>query len=112
MAEAVSSVLGFEQITGLTVVKPLASIPLEADGVTKKRCIATIQCDPFISGAAGAGVRYMDSGADPTVDVGFYLAPGASIKTATSLQSLKFIGVAAPARLTVRYEAFPGPFYA
>ena len=109
MAERVDSVLGTEVVSPLTTVKMLAAIPFEADGVTRRPCRVRIQCDPFVGGVAGNAVRYTSDNSAPTSDYGFYLAPGSTVVTTTSLQSLKFLGVAAPARLHVQYEIYPGP---
>lgn len=80
--------LGFEQITGLSVVKSL-NVPANAT-------LAVIQ-------AESPGVRYRDDGIDPTAAVGMFIAGGTEIKCRGNLPKMRFIEGAAGAKLNVSY---------
>lgn len=110
MAERVEVSLGFEEVgvaSALTTARGLAAIP--TIGGEQRACIAEIQCDPLVDagGLGNVAVRFRDDGTNPTVNVGIVLRPGEVYKTATSLAALRFIGVAANAKLNVKYVHFP-----
>lgn len=105
--EPVGNILGFETIgvaTGLTTVQGLSFLPADGFG-NRVRCNALIVCEQTVdSGTKGnVAVRYRGDGTDPTVDVGQELRPGSKIELNAGLAALKFIGVAANAKVTVTY---------
>ena len=113
MAEPVETQLGFEVIgvsagTVLTTARGLASLPTNAAGELV-RTIAMIQCASLVDsgGKGNVAVKWRNDGTDPTSDIGMELLPGQALKTATSLSALKFIGIAANAKLNVTYEHYP-----
>jgi len=79
---------GYEQVTGLSVVKML-TVPASAG----RAQIAV----------SGQGVRYRDDGVDPDGTTGFPLAAGTEFVYAGNIRNLRFIQVAASAVLDVLY---------
>lgn len=118
MAEPVGNGLGFEEIgailaaegppvvegDALTSARGLVSLPVDGAG-NRIRCIARCQCAKAVdSGTLGnVAVRWRNDGTDPTADVGQELSPGESVDLDCGLAALRFIGVAANAKVNVTY---------
>lgn len=84
------SPLGYEQVTSLSSAAGLASIPAGT-------VMALIQ-------AESQNVRWRDDGTNPTTTVGSLLMAGATLEyDAGTFARLKFIEVAASAKLNVSY---------
>lgn len=84
------SPLGYEQVTSLSSAAALAAVPAGA-------AVALIQ-------AESQNVRWRDDGTNPTTTVGSILPAGSTLQyDAGSFARLKFIEVAASAKLNVSY---------
>lgn len=82
--------LGYEQITGLNTVKTL-TVPADAR-------VAIIQAET-------QNVRWRDDGTNPTAGVGMILVSNEAFLYTGNLDVIKFIEVAASAKLNVSYFA-------
>lgn len=81
---------GYEQLTGLNVVKQL-TVPKGANW-------AMIRC-------TGAGIRWRDDGTNPTASVGYPLEPGEELiyDAVTGLPGLRFIQQEPTAEISISY---------
>lgn len=85
--------LGYQQITDVSTSVGL-TVPTTGDDPTYVVIIAETQ-----------GVRWRDDGAAPTASVGMPLDPGVPLEYDGDLNRIRFIQVAASAKLNVSYYA-------
>lgn len=81
--------LGYSQITSLSSAAGLGTIPAGSS-------YAVIECE-------SQAVRWRDDGTDPTTSVGMSLSAGDTLTYDGSLPKIKFIEVAASAKLNVSF---------
>ena len=95
--KAITSCLGYEQITGLSVAKSL-TVPTRdpVSGLNVKANFALITPDTN-------GVRWRDDGTAPTSSIGMPLAAGVTLQYDGDLSKIKFIESTASAVLNVSY---------
>lgn len=84
-----SDELGYVQVTSLAAAAGLGTVPTGAT-------YAIIQ-------AEAQGVRWRDDGIDPTSTVGMTIAAGAELRYDGNLRGIRFIEVAASAKLNVSF---------
>ena len=89
VSEQVKTPLGHSQVTSLSSAAGVGSIP---GGATHALIEAETQ-----------SVRWRDDGTNPTTSVGHVLPAGSSIWYAGSLSAIKFIEVAASAKLNISF---------
>jgi hypothetical protein len=95
--KAITSCLGYQQITGLSVAKSL-TVPTRdpSTGLTVKANFALITPDTN-------GVRWRDDGTAPTSSVGMPLAAGVTLQYDGDLSKIQFIESTASAVLNISY---------
>jgi len=95
--KAITSCLGYQQITGLSVAKGL-TVPTRdpVSGMNVKANFALITPDTN-------GVRWRDDGTAPTSSVGMPLAAGVTLQYDGDLSKIQFIESTASAVLNVSY---------
>lgn len=96
--KAVTSCLGYQQITSLSAAAALTVPQRDATGANQKPVLALIV-------AEGAAVRWRDDGVDPTASVGMPLAVGVPFAYDGDLSRIRFIQQAGTATLNVSYYA-------
>jgi hypothetical protein len=96
--KAITSCLGYQQITSLSSAVGLTVPAVDANGLSVKPAIAIIT--PEVS-----GVRWRDDGTDPTATVGMPLAAGVTLQYDGDLKKIRFIQQTAGAILNVSYYA-------
>lgn len=95
--KAITSCLGYQQITGLSVAKGLTVPTIDPNtGLTVKANFALITPDTN-------GVRWRDDGTNPTASIGMPLAAGVTLQYDGDLSKIKFIESTASAVLNVSY---------
>jgi hypothetical protein len=95
--KAITSCLGYQQITGLSVAKGLTVPTIDPNtGLTVKANFALITPDTN-------GVRWRDDGTAPTASIGMPLAAGVTLQYDGDLSKIKFIESTASAVLNVSY---------
>lgn len=96
--KAITSCIGYQQITSLTAAAPLTVPVRDATGLSVKPTLAIITPET-------AGVRWRDDGVDPTGTVGMPLAAGVTLQYDGDLSRVRFIQSASGAILNISYYA-------
>jgi hypothetical protein len=94
--KAVTSRLGYEQITSLGSSTGLTVPQRTTDGLSAKPAIAIIVAET-------AAVRWRDDGVAPTAAVGMPLAVGSMLQYDGDISAIRFIEQSAGAKLNVSY---------
>jgi len=94
--KAVTTCLGYQQITDLSASIGLTIPTLAPDGSNQKPTFALIICET-------QGVRWRDDGTAPTASVGMPLAAGVPLQYDGDLNKIRFIQQTASAKLNVSY---------
>jgi hypothetical protein len=96
--KAITTRLGYQQITGLNAVKGLTVPQVDLNGLACKPSIAIITPET-------QGVRWRDDNVSPSGTVGMPLAAGVTLQYDGDLSMIKFIESAASSKLNVTYYA-------
>lgn len=96
--KAVTTRLGYEQITGLSSAKSLTVPTRDVNGLSCKPSIALIV-------AESTAVRWRDDGVAPTASVGMPLAAGVTLQYDGDLTHIQFIEQSGTSKLNVSYYA-------
>lgn len=96
--KAITSCLGYQQITSLSSAQSLSVPSVDANGLAVKPSIALITPET-------QGVRWRDDGTDPTSSVGMPLAAGVTLQYDGDLKKIRFIEQTASAKLNISYYA-------
>lgn len=94
--KAITTRLGYQQITTLTSATGLTVPSVDVNGLSCKPSLAIITAET-------KGVRWRDDGVDPTSTVGMPLAAGTTLQYDGDLTKIKFIEQEASAKLNVSY---------
>jgi hypothetical protein len=94
--KAVTTCLGYQQITDLSSAVGLTVPLLAPDGSNQKPTFALIICET-------QGVRWRDDGTAPTASVGMPLAAGVPLQYDGDLNKIRFIQQTASAKLNISY---------
>jgi len=96
--KAITTRLGYQQITGLSSAKGLTVPSVDLNGLACRPSIALITPET-------QGVRWRDDDTDPTASVGMPLAAGVTLQYDGDLTKIKFIEQTASAKINVTYYA-------
>lgn len=96
--KAVTSCLGYQQITSLSAAANLTVPVTDKSGNKQQATFALII-------AESQAVRWRDDGTAPTASVGMTLAVGVPLQYDGDLTNIKFIETAASAKLNISYYA-------
>ena len=96
--KAVTSLLGYQQITNLSSSVGLTVPQIDITGLSGSARIAIIT-------AEGQAVRWRDDGVAPTASVGMPLAAGATLQYDGDLARIRFIEQTSGAKLNISYYA-------
>ena len=96
--KAITSCLGYEQISSLSSSQALNVPSVDANGLAVKPSIALITPET-------QGVRWRDDGGTLTSSVGMPLAAGVTLQYDGDLKKIRFIEQAASAKLNISYYA-------
>jgi hypothetical protein len=96
--KAITSCLGYQQITSLSAAAALTVPVVDANGLSVKPTIAIITPE-------AAAVRWRDDGTDPTGTVGMPLASGVTLQYDGDLTKIRFIQQAPGAIINISYYA-------
>lgn len=96
--KAVTTRLGYQQITSLSSAVGLTVPSVDVNGLACKPSIAIIT-------AESQAVRWRDDDTDPSGTVGMPLASGATLQYDGDLTKIRFIEQAASAKLNITYYA-------
>jgi hypothetical protein len=96
--KAVTSCIGYQQITSLSAAAGLTVPAVDKSGNKQQPTFALII-------AEGKDVRWRDDGTNPTASVGMPLAVGVPLQYDGDLTNIKFIETAASAKLNISYYA-------
>ena len=96
--KAITTRLGYQQITGLSTVKGLTVPQVDLNGLSCRPSIAIIT-------AEAQAVRWRDDDVAPTGTVGMPLAAGVTLQYDGDLTKIKFIEAAASGILNITYYA-------
>lgn len=96
--KAVTSCLGYQQITSLSAAANLTVPATDKSGNKQQATFALII-------AESQPVRWRDDGTAPTASVGMTLAVGVPLQYDGDLTNIKFIETAASAKLNISYYA-------
>ena len=96
--KAITSCLGYQQITSLSAAAALTVPVVDANGLSVKPTIAIITPE-------AAAVRWRDDGTDPTGTVGMPLASGETLQYDGDLTKIRFIQQAPGAIINISYYA-------
>ena len=96
--KAITTRLGYQQITTLTSAQSLTVPTRDVNGLSVKPSIALITPET-------QGVRWRDDGVAPTASVGMPLAAGVTLQYDGDLTQIKFIEQTASAKLNIAYYA-------
>ena len=94
--KAITSVMGYQQITSLSFATKLTVPQRDLNGLVGTPRIAIITPET-------QGVRWRDDGTAPTASVGMPLAAGVTLQYDGDLTQIQFIEQAASAKLNVTY---------
>jgi hypothetical protein len=94
--KAITSVMGYQQITSLSSATKLTVTQRDLNGLVGTTRIAIITPET-------QGVRWRDDGTAPTASVGMPLAAGVTLQYDGDLSQIQFIEQAASAKLNVTY---------
>lgn len=96
--KAVTSCLGYQQITSLSAATGLTVPTNDSSGNKQQPTFALIIAET-------QGVRWRDDGTNPTASVGMPLAVGVPLQYDGDLTKIKFIEQTASAKLNISYYA-------
>ena len=96
--KAITSCLGYQQITGLSTVQTLTVPNRDAQGMSVKPSLALIT--PLTQ-----TVRWRDDGVAPTASVGMPLLAGVTLQYDGDMTRIQFIEATASAELNISYYA-------
>lgn len=96
--KAVTSCLGYQQITSLSAAANLTVPVTDKSGNKQQATFALII-------AESQAVRWRDDGTAPTASVGMTLAVGVPLQYDGDLTNIKFIETAASAKINISYYA-------
>ena len=96
--KAITSCLGYQQITGLSSVQTLTVPTRDANGMAVSPSLALIT--PLTQ-----NVRWRDDGVAPTASVGMPLLAGVTLQYDGDMTRIRFIETTASAELNVSYYA-------
>lgn len=96
--KAVTTRLGYQQITSLSSATGLTVPQVDLNGLACKPTIAIITVE-------SQAVRWRDDGVAPTSTVGMPLASGATLQYDGDLTEIKFIEQSGSAKINVTYYA-------
>jgi hypothetical protein len=94
--KAITSVMGYQQITDLSSAVSLTVPQKDLSGLAGTPRIAIITPE-------GQGVRWRDDGVAPTASVGMPLAAGVTLQYDGDLSQIQFIQQASTAALNITY---------
>lgn len=94
--KAITSVLGYQQITSLSAATGLTIPARDPNGLANTPKIAIITPET-------QAVRWRDDGVAPTASVGMPLAAGVTLQYDGDLSKIKFIEQTASAKLNITY---------
>lgn len=96
--KAITTVLGYEQITTLTASTALTVPIRDVNGLSCRPAIAIITPET-------QGVRWRDDGVAPTASIGMPLAAGVTLQYDGDITKIRFIEQTASAKLNITYYA-------
>ena len=96
--KAITTVLGYEQITTLTASTALTVPIRDVNGLSCRPAIAIITPET-------QAVRWRDDGVAPTASVGMPLAAGVTLQYDGDITKIRFIEQSASAKLNITYYA-------
>jgi hypothetical protein len=96
--KAITSRLGYQQITSLSAAQTLTVPVVDTHGLSCKPAIALIVAET-------QAVRWRDDGTAPTASVGMPLAVGVSLQYDGDLTKIQFIEQTGSAKLNISYYA-------
>lgn len=96
--KAITTRLGYQQITSLTSAASLTVPSRDVNGLSCKPSIAIIIPE-------GSSVRWRDDDTDPTGTVGMPLAAGVTLQYDGDLTKIRFIEYGGTAKLNITYYA-------
>lgn len=96
--KAITSCIGYQQITSLTASTALTVPTQDANGLFVKPTIAVITPE-------SQAVRWRDDGPAPTASVGMPLAAGVTLQYDGDLKQIRFIEQLSGAKLNITYYA-------
>lgn len=96
--KAVTTRLGYQQITSLSSATGLTVPQVDLNGLACKPSIAIITAET-------QAVRWRDDDVNPTATVGMPLASGATLQYDGDLTKIKFIEQTASAKINITYYA-------
>jgi hypothetical protein len=96
--KAITTRLGYQQITSLTAATGLTVPTKDLNGLSCRPSIAIIT-------AEAQAVRWRDDDVDPTASVGMPLASGVTLQYDGDLTKIKFIEQTASAKINISYYA-------
>ena len=96
--KAITTRLGYQQITGLSSAKGLTVPSVDLNGLACRPSITLITPET-------QGARWRDDDTDPTASVGMPLAAGVTLQYDGDLTKIKFIEQTASAKINVTYYA-------
>jgi len=96
--KAVTTVLGYQQITSLSASTALTVPTKDLNGMACKPSIAVIVCET-------QAVRWRDDNVAPSGTVGMPLATGVTLQYDGALTQIRFIEQTASAKLNISYYA-------
>lgn len=94
--KAITSRLGYQQITSLSAAASLTVPVVDANGLSAKPAIALITPE-------SQAVRWRDDGTAPTASVGMPLAAGVTLQYDGDLTKIQFIEQTASAIINISY---------
>ena len=94
--KAVTTRLGYQQITSLSAAASLTVPTTDKNGLACRPSIAIITAET-------QAVRWRDDDTDPTTSVGMPLAAGATLQYDGDLTKIRFIEQTASAKLNITY---------
>lgn len=96
--KAITSCIGYEQITSLAAATALNAPSTDANGLSCRPSFALITSE-------GAAVRWRDDGVAPTTSVGMPLAAGVTLQYDGDISRVRFIQQTPGAKLNISYYA-------
>jgi hypothetical protein len=96
--KAITSCIGYEQITSLSTATALNAPSTDANGLNCRPSFALISCE-------AAAVRWRDDGVVPTASVGMPLAAGVTLQYDGDISRVRFIQQTPGAKLNISYYA-------
>jgi hypothetical protein len=96
--KAITSCIGYEQITSLSTATALNAPSTDANGLACRPSFALISCE-------AAAVRWRDDGEAPTASVGMPLAAGVTLQYDGDISRIRFIQQTPGAKLNISYYA-------